>query len=96
MDSFDRLVQFIDRYTENGTEELPQIFGEGVGAEAAGLICLSQFLDRDWGQLPSYWLAQSDLHAMTTGSPRANRTLADGYYCASINESRFNTSLQWR
>jgi hypothetical protein len=61
MDNFDRLVQFIDRYTDDGTEELPQIFGEGVGAEAAGLTCLSHFLDRDWGQLPSYWLAQSDL-----------------------------------
>jgi hypothetical protein len=94
MDNFDRLVQFIDRDTEYGTAELPQIFGEGVGDGAAELTCLSQFFDRDWWQLPSYWLAQSDLHAITTGSPRANRTLADGYYCDSINESRFNTSLQ--
>jgi hypothetical protein len=45
MDNFDRLVQFIDRDTEDGTAELPQIFGEGVGAEAAGLTCLRHFLD---------------------------------------------------
>jgi hypothetical protein len=54
MDNFDRLVQFIDRYTDRGTEELPQIFGEGVGVETAGLICLGQFLDRDWEQLRIY------------------------------------------
>jgi hypothetical protein len=66
MDNFDRLVQFIDCYTDNGTEELPQIFGEGVGAEAVGVTCLRQFLDRDWGQLQGDWRAQSDLHAMTT------------------------------
>jgi hypothetical protein len=61
MDNFDRLVQFIDRYTDNGTEELPQVFGEGVGAEAVGVTCLSQFLDRDWGQLQGDWQTQSDL-----------------------------------
>jgi hypothetical protein len=61
MDNFDRLVQFIDLYTNRGTAELPQIFGEGVGVEAAGLICLGQFLDRDWEQLPSYGQTQSDL-----------------------------------
>jgi hypothetical protein len=61
MDNFDRLVQFIDRHTNRGTAELPQIFGEGVGAEATGLTNLGQFLDGDWWQLQSYWQPQSDL-----------------------------------
>jgi hypothetical protein len=60
MENFDLLVQFVDRHTNDGTEELPEIFGEGVGAEDFGVTCLSQFSDRDWLQLQSYWQAQSD------------------------------------
>jgi hypothetical protein len=60
MENYDRLVQFIDRHTNYGTEELPQIFGEGVGAEDFGMVYLNQFTDRDWRQLQSYWQAQSD------------------------------------
>jgi hypothetical protein len=60
MDNFDRLIQFIDLHTDRGTTELPQIFGEGVGAEDFGVACLSQFLDRDWRQLQSYWQTQSN------------------------------------
>jgi hypothetical protein len=61
MEDGDRLIQFIDRHTSHGTEELPEIFGEGVGVEDPGVECLSQFLDRDWLQLQSYWQSQSDL-----------------------------------
>lgn len=60
MDSFDRLVQFIDRHTNHGTQELHQIFGEGVGAETVGVEYLNQFLDGDWWQLQNYWQTQSD------------------------------------
>jgi hypothetical protein len=60
MDNFDRLVQFIDRHTHHGTQELPQIFGEGVGAEAPGVEDLDQFIDRDWLRLQGYWGERSD------------------------------------
>ena len=61
MENCDRLIQFIDRHTSHGTEELPQIFGEGVGVEDPGVEYLERFLDRDWLQLYSYWQSQSDL-----------------------------------
>jgi hypothetical protein len=54
-------VQFIDRNTNNNSsDEIPQIFGEGVGAEDPGVEYLNQFSDRDWWQLKSYWRSQSD------------------------------------
>jgi hypothetical protein len=61
MGNCDRLIQFIDRHTNCGTEELPQIFGEGVGVEDPGGEYLDRFLDRDWLQLQNYWQSQSDL-----------------------------------
>ncbi len=60
MENCDRLIQFIDRYTNHGIEELPEIFGEGVGVEDPGVECLDRFLDRDWVQLQSYCYSQSD------------------------------------
>ncbi|WP_310417841.1 hypothetical protein [Chamaesiphon sp. OTE_8_metabat_110] len=60
MENCDRLIQFIDRHTNRGTEELPEIFGEGVGVEDLGVEYLDRFLDRDWVQLQSYWQSQSD------------------------------------
>jgi hypothetical protein len=60
MENCDRLIQFIDRNTNHGTKEIPQIFGEGVGVEDPGVKYLNQFIDRDWLQLQSYWQSQSD------------------------------------
>jgi hypothetical protein len=60
MDTCDRLIQFIDRNTSHGTKELPEIFGEGVGAEDPGIEYLKEFTDRDWLQLQSYWQSKSD------------------------------------
>ena len=37
MENLDRLIQFIDRNTEFGTQELAEIFGEGVGVEDPGV-----------------------------------------------------------
>jgi hypothetical protein len=60
MENCKRLIQFIDRNTKYGTEEFPEMFGEGIGIEATGVEYLNQFIDRDWLQLHSYWQSQSD------------------------------------
>ena len=60
MDNFDRLVQFVDLHTSNGTQELPEIFGEGVGAEDLGVEYLNQFTDLDWLNLQINLQERSD------------------------------------
>ena len=47
MENCDRLIQFIDRNTDRGTEEIPEIFGEKVRVEDSGVEYLNQFIDRD-------------------------------------------------